>query len=73
MMLREFGRRGLSWHKVVMPLVSVSIFGYLYLKHLPTNTAAEWAVYGIALALGLVFAAVATLTTKVQRNATTGR
>lgn len=73
MIISQYGRHHLSWHKVVLPLVSVGIFGYSYLKDVPTNSAGEWAVYGTAVALGLVFGAIATLTTTVERDATTGK
>lgn len=58
---------------MVFPLVSVGIFGFSYLKDVPPNSAGEWAVYGTAVALGLVFGAIATLTTTVERDATTGK
>lgn len=72
-MAGQFGRRDLSWQKIVYPLVSIAVFGYSYLKDAPTATAGEWELYGVALALGLCFAAVATLFTGMERDTTTGR
>lgn len=72
MMASQLGRRDLSWHKVVFPLVSIAVFGYSYLKDAPTATG-EWELYGVALALGLCFAAVATVFTGMERDASSGR
>ena len=68
----QLGRRDLSWHKVVYPLLSVAGFGYGYLSDAPTGRPELW-LYAAAIGLGLVFGAVATATTGMERDRTTGR
>lgn len=72
MMLSQFGRRDYTWHKVLYPLISVGIFGYSYLKDLPTVGNAVW-LYLVGVVIGLVFAGWATVTTGVERDAATGK
>lgn len=68
----QLGRRDLSWHKVVYPLLSVVGFGYGYLHGAPTARPELW-LYAAAVGLGLVFGALATATTRVDRDATSGK
>lgn len=68
----QLGRRDLSWHKVVYPLLSVIGFGYGYLNGAPTGRPELW-LYAAAIGLGLVFGAVATATTGMERDAATGK
>ncbi len=72
MMLSQFGRRDYTWHKVLYPLVSVGIFGYSYLKDLPTVGNAVW-LYVAGVVIGLAFAFWATVTTGVERDAASGK
>lgn len=72
-MASQLGRRDLSWHKVVYPLISVGAFGWFYLEDAPTATHGEWSLYAIGIALGLVFGAVATLTTRMELDTVTGK
>lgn len=72
MMASQFGRRDYTWHKVLIPLVSVGIFGYSYLHDLPTVGNAVW-LYGAGVLIGLVFGGWATVTTGVEIDARTGR
>ena len=68
----QLGRRDLSWHKIVFPLLSVAGFGFFYLKDAPTGSA-ELVLYAAGVGLGLVFAAIATLTTRMDRDVVTGK
>ncbi len=72
MMLSQFGRRDYTWHKVLYPLISVGIFGYSYLKDLPTVGNAVW-LYAAGILIGAVFAVWTTVTTGVERDAATGK
>ena len=72
MMLSQFGRRDYTWHKVLYPLISVGIFGYSYLKDLPTVGNAVW-LYVAGVVIGLVFAFWATVTTGVEKDTQTGK
>lgn len=65
-MASQFGRRRYSRTGVIRALVTVAIVEYFYLKAMPFNTFAEWSAYAIALALGLLCGAVATVATRVQ-------
>lgn len=68
----QLGRRDITWHKVAFPLLSVAGFGWFYLKGAPSGSS-ELALYAAGLGLGLLFAAVATLTTGMHRDLTTGK
>lgn len=72
MVLSQFGHREYSWHKVLLPLVSVGYFGYHYLSGLPTVGNAVW-LYAAGVVLGLLFGWWATVTTKVEKDVTTGK
>jgi hypothetical protein len=72
MVLSQFGHREYSWHKVLLPLVSVGYFGYHYLSGLPTVGNAVW-LYAAGVVLGLLFGWWATVTTGVEKDATTGK
>ncbi len=71
MMASQYGYRDYTWHKWAMPLISVTIFGFLYLKDAPTDSV-DFVVYAVALALGLAFGWAATATTKVEHNSAKG-
>jgi len=68
----QLGRRYYTWHKVVMPILSVSGFTVAYLRHAPTS-AVDLEVYGIGIAIGAVFAVLATRATSIERDTTTGK
>lgn len=68
MMLTQFGRRHYNLHKIVTPFVTVALVGWFYLKAMPT-AGADWAVYGVGAAVGLVFGVVAAAATGVDRDA----
>lgn len=72
MMWTQLGRREYSAHKVLIPVVSVAVFGYAYLRHAPTATQ-DLRLYGVGIAIGLVFAVLATRSTAVERDITTGK
>jgi hypothetical protein len=72
MMLSQFGRREYTWHKVLLPLVSVGYFGYHYLSGMPTVGNAMW-LYAAGVLIGLGFGAWATVTTRVEKDARTGK
>lgn len=67
----QLGRRDLTWHKVVYPLLSVLGVGYGYLAGAPTGRPELW-LYAAGLGLGLLFAAAAAATTGVERDRVTG-
>ncbi|SDO72019.1 Protein of unknown function [Nakamurella panacisegetis] len=67
MMASQFGRRGYSRHKVLLPLISVAAFGYSYLDDAPFGGNAGW-LYLAGIAIGGGFAVLATLTTRVTRE-----
>ena len=72
MMLSQFGRREYTWHKVLLPLVSVGYFGYHYLSGMPTVGNAMW-LYAAGVLIGLGFGVWATVTTGVEKDAQTGK
>ncbi|MET7681189.1 hypothetical protein [Streptomyces sp. NPDC005423] len=72
MMLTQYGRRKYDWHKVLMPLVTVSAVGYSYLGAIPGQTA-DLVVYLVGGAVGLACGVVAALTTGVERDQLSGR
>ncbi|MET3807189.1 hypothetical protein ABIB25_004212 [Nakamurella sp. UYEF19] len=67
MMLTQFGRREYTWHKVLMPVVSVAAFGWAYLRDIPTVGNAVW-LYVVGMAIGAVFAVAATVTTGIESD-----
>ncbi|MFJ2958071.1 hypothetical protein [Streptomyces sp. NPDC087270] len=72
MLLTQYGRRKYDRHKVLMPLVSVSVIGYFYLRGAPTHTV-DLVVYLVGAAVGVVCGGIATLTTGVERDRGSGR
>lgn len=72
MVLSQFGRREYTWHKVLLPLASVGYFGYHYLHDMPTVGNAVW-LYAAGVVIGAVFGVWATVTTGVEKDATTGK
>jgi hypothetical protein len=72
MVLSQFGRREYSWHKVLLPLVSVGYFGFHYLHDMPTVGNAAW-LYAAGVMLGLLFGVWATVTTGVEKDVTTDK
>lgn len=71
-MASQYGRRDYSWHKKVLPLVSVAVFAWFYLRHAPTASV-DVAVYAVGAVIGVVFGLWAALATKVERDPRTGR
>jgi lysylphosphatidylglycerol synthetase-like protein (DUF2156 family) len=67
-MATTYGRRAFSTHALLRPLIMVGVFGFIYLRAMPLDNTAELAAYGVAVVLGLVFAAAATLATRVERE-----
>lgn len=65
MMLTQFGRREYTWHKVLMPVISVAAFGWAYLHDIPAVGNAIW-LYLAGIAIGAVFAVAATVTTGID-------
>lgn len=72
MMLTQYGRRKYDWHKVLMPIITVQVIGYFYLKGMPTQTA-DLVVYLVGAAVGLACGVVATVVTGVERDPVSGR
>lgn len=72
MMVTQLGRREYTWHKVLFPLLGVTGFGWAYLRHMPTNGNAVW-LYLVGIAIGAVFAVLASITTSVGQNGATGK
>lgn len=72
MLFTGLGRRKLTTHAVIRPLIIVGVFAVIYLKSAPTATGGEWALYAVGVAIGLLFGSVAALFTKVERDTETG-
>ena len=72
MMGTQFGRREYSVRRVLLPLAAIAYFGYTYLRDLPTSGNAIW-LYAAGVLIGLLFGAWATVTTGVEKDASTGR
>jgi hypothetical protein len=72
MMATQLGRREYTWHKVLMPVLSVAGFGYAYLRDVPTG-GSSIALYVVGIAIGAVFAVLATLSTGIERDTATGK
>jgi hypothetical protein len=70
MMASQLGRREYSWHKIAIPIVSVGVFGWAYLRHLPTVGNAIW-LYLAGIAIGGIFAVLTTMTTTVEQDPAT--
>lgn len=69
-LLTQVGRRVLDRRSLVRPLAVVGGVGYGYLSGAPTGHSELW-LYGAGVGLGLVFAALATLFTGMERDAVT--
>ena len=67
MMMSQLGRREYSWHKIAIPVLSVALFGWAYLRHLPTAGNAVW-LYLTGIAIGGVFAVLTTTTTAIEKD-----
>jgi len=72
MMVSQYGRRAYTARKVLIPVVAVAGFGYEYLWDVPTSGNAIW-LYVVGIAVGTVFAALATATTGVEKDPGTNR
>lgn len=72
MVATQFGRREYTWHKVLLPVVSVAGFGYAYLRDIPTG-GSSIALYVVGIVIGAVFAVPATLSTGIEREHSTGK
>lgn len=72
MMWSQLGRRAYTWHKVLLPVVSVLGFGYAYLRDVPTSGSAVW-LYAAGIAIGAVFGIAATVATGLERDQATGK
>lgn len=69
---RGYGRRTFDRRTLVLPLVMVAIFGWTYLKNAPIDSVNDWAVYGVAVAIGILFGGMATLVTRIETDERTG-
>ncbi len=70
-MMRGYGRRVWDRGAVLFPLLMVAGFGYGYLHDAPT-THTDLLAYAVALALGVVFGGLASVSTRVERDAASG-
>ncbi|WP_446663759.1 hypothetical protein [Flexivirga sp. B27] len=71
MLITQYGRRALTTHSMVRPLLTVVGVGFFYLRGLPTDSSELW-LYAVGLGLGVVCGAIATVFTRVERDTTTG-
>jgi hypothetical protein len=70
--LTQYGRRKLELRGILRSVGLVGGFGVYYGLGAPTGRPELWA-YAVALGLGLVFAAIATAFTKVERDRVSGK
>jgi len=70
-MLRGYGHRKFDRAAMLFPVAMVAGFGYVYLRNMPMGSA-DWVVYVIAVAIGLVFGGAATAVTGLVRDRSTG-
>jgi hypothetical protein len=71
-MLSTYGRREYSTRQLARPLVLAAVFGYSYLKVAPTQ-GVDYVVYAVGIAVGVGFALMANVFTRVERDVLTGR
>ncbi|MGZ8177655.1 hypothetical protein ACXVUM_06945 [Williamsia sp. SKLECPSW1] len=72
MLITQFGTRALSTHRILASLAVVGGVGYSYLGDAPTD-GRSLAVYAVGIGVGLVFAGLATATTRTWVDASTGK
>ncbi|RNI22800.1 hypothetical protein [Flexivirga caeni] len=68
----QYGRRALSTHAILRPLGMIAGVAFFYLRGIPTDRSELW-LYAAGLGLGLLCGAVATVFTRVERDAATGK
>ncbi|GAA1459342.1 hypothetical protein [Williamsia maris] len=71
MMATQYGTRHFGWHKIALPVLAVSGFGYSYLKDAPTDHSSVM-LYLVGAAIGLVFGVLAYASTAMWADRTTG-
>lgn len=71
MMATQYGTRHFGWHKIALPILAVSGFGYSYLKDAPTDHNSV-ALYLVGAAIGLVFGVLAYASTAMWADRTAG-
>lgn len=67
-MATQYGRREFTARALLRPVIMVGVFGWIYLRGMPLGSHGDLAAYAVALVLGLVFGAAATLATRVERD-----
>ncbi|RIJ71275.1 hypothetical protein D1871_14735 [Nakamurella silvestris] len=72
MVLTQFGRREYTARAAVRPLVVVLVLGYIYLKDAPIS-GPEVLLYAAGIGIGLVFAVLATISTRLELDPESGR
>jgi hypothetical protein len=72
MLITQFGTRTLSMHRILMSLGVVAGVGFAYLEKAPSD-AHSLAAYAVAIGVGLVFAGLATASTRSWIDASTGK
>jgi hypothetical protein len=72
MLITQFGTRTLSMRRILMSLGVVAGVGVAYLGDVPTD-ARSLAVYAVGIGVGLVFAGLATATTRSWVDSSTGK
>jgi hypothetical protein len=68
-MTSQYGRRAFTARSLIRPVAMIAAFGYFYLKGMPFGSHGDLAAYGVAVVLGLLFGAAATVATRVERDA----
>ncbi|MBB2891722.1 hypothetical protein [Flexivirga oryzae] len=68
----QWGRRAFSLHSVLRPLLMIVGVGFFYLRGMPTDRSELW-LYAAGLGIGLLCGAVATVFTRIERDAVTGK
>jgi hypothetical protein len=69
MMLTQLGRRKYEVARILIPIAVLAYFGWTYLHDAPLG-GADLVVYGVAILIGAVFAVLATVTTKLEKDGT---
>ncbi len=72
MMATQYGTRHFGWHKIALPILAVSGFGYSYLKDAPTDHNSVL-LYLVGAVIGIVFGALAYASTAMWSDRTTGQ
>lgn len=72
-MARGYGRHVFDRRAIRFTVIPVAVFGYIYLRNMPTGTVGDWISYVIAVGLGLVFGGVAYAGTRLERESGSSR